>query len=807
MRAEDIAKGLGRSSRSAGGFVAQCPAHNDRNPSLSISETKEGKILVKCHAGCSNDAVVDALKGKGLWPEPERREKQKKDKPKKQLTDVYDYVDPETGEVVMQVCRYQWPDPTNPKGYDKTFRQRRPNGQGGWDWSVPASKRILFNLPAVQASNKLVCVVEGEKDVEGLAQIGVVATCNPGGAEKWQENYSAALAGRDVCILPDNDQPGERHAEIVAKSLYGVARSVRIVRLPDLPAKGDVSDWIRAGGDRDALARHYKSAGDYAPAAVDPEPAVPAVEQEHKSALDTPFRCLGYNRGTYYYLALGTQQLTALTASGHTTANLLGLAPLTYWEREFPGRSGFDVNVAMNALMRMCERAGIFTPELLRGRGAWWDDGRIVLHLGSMLYVDRTPASPVAVQSRFVYERGEPMHADIDSPMTQAEAGQFLELIRMMPWERDIDALYVAGWCVLAHIGGVLPWRPHIWVVGSKGSGKSHVMSQVIRPILGDNCVFLQGETTEAGIRQTLRYDALPVLFDEAEGEDTRATDRLQRILALVRQSSSETGGRIAKGTVNGNAMSFQIRSCFAFSSINASLVQQSDRSRVTVVELKPEKRKHNLDELLAAEARVLTETNIQRFYSRAIAMAPIIRANALIFAKAVAAVMGEQRAGDQLGTLLAGAWSLISDEQVTFEQATDWVNQQDWGDQKDEVHGQSDEAALLAFLMQQLVRISTNNGTRDVAIGELVAMVDRNDWEEGKAATQILGRYGLKVADGGLVVSNSADGIKRLLAKTPWSVNWGKVLRRLPNARACGVTYFGYPKSESRAVWVPLED
>ena len=460
----------------------------------------------------------------------------------------------------------------------------------------------------------------------------------------------------------------------------------------------------------------------------------------------------------------------------------------------------------MNSLLRQCEAAGIFTPEMLRGRGAWWDDGRIVLHLGSMLYVDRTPTSPVAVQSRFVYERGEPMHADIDQPMTQPEAEQFLDLVRMMPWEREIDALYVAGWCVLAHIGGVLPWRPHVWVVGSKGSGKSHVMSQVIRPILGDNCIFLQGETTEAGIRQTLRSDALPVLFDEAEGEDTRATDRLQRILALVRQSSSETGGRIAKGTVNGNAMLFQIRSCFAFSSINASLVQQSDRSRVTVVELKPEKRKHNLDELLAAEARVLTEQNIHRFYSRAIAMAPVIRANALIFSKAVAAVMGEQRAGDQLGTLLAGAWSLTSDDLVTFEQATAWVDAQDWGDQKDEVQGQSDEAALLAFLMQQQLRLPTDHGPRELTIGELVDVARSVDYTVSDAAGKLLLRTGIKIDGNGVIISNSADGIKRLLAKTPWSTNWGKVLRRIPDARACGVTYFGYPKSESRAVWVPLD-
>lgn len=795
MIAEDIAKGLGRFSRSAGGFVAQCPAHSDRNPSLSLSETKEGKILVKCHAGCSNDAVVGALKSKGLWPEPPAREE--KPKAKRRIVSTYDYCAPDTGEVIMQVVRYE----------PKDFRQRRPNGQGGWDWSVPASKRILFNLPAVKASDKLVCIVEGEKDVEALASIGVVATCNPGGAGKWQDNYSASLAGRDVCILPDNDEPGEKHAAIVARALHGIARSIRIVRLPDLPAKGDVSDWIAAGGSRNALAGHYKSAGDYAPAA-DPEP-VPAAadtpEPRQPVQADFPFRCLGYNRGTYYYLPSGSEQLTELTASGHTKANLLALAPLHFWEREYPARSGFDVDVAMNTMIRQSERAGIFSPEMLRGRGAWWDDGRIVLHLGSMLYVDRTPTNPVGIQSRFVYERGEPMRADIDNPMTLREAGEFLDLVRMLPWERDIDALYVAGWCVLAHIGGVLPWRPHIWVVGSKGSGKSHVMSQVIRPVLGENCVFLQGETTEAGVRQTLRSDALPVLFDEAEGEDTRATDRLQRILSLVRQSSSETGGRIAKGTVSGTAMSFQVRSCFAFSSINASLVQQSDRSRVTVVELKPEKRKHGLDELLAAEARVLTEEKIQRFYSRSIAMAPIIRANALVFAKAVAAVMGEQRAGDQLGTLLAGAWSLESDEQITFEQATAWVNEQDWGDTKDEVHGMSDEASLLSFLLQQKLRFQTDHATNERTIGAMVDMVRRGDYEVSGYAARALGDAGFKVSGDDLIISNTADGVKRLLAKTPWSINWAKVLRRLPGSRAAGMVYFGYTGSESRATSVPI--
>lgn len=797
LRAQNIAEGLGKHKKVAGGYVACCPAHNDKNPSLSISDADDGKLLVHCHAGCDNQAVVDALKKRSLWPEPVRENAKPSPRPKKTIVAEYDYVDPDTGEIKFQVLRYE----------PKDFRQRMPDGKGGWTWSVPASQRVLFNLPAVQSSTKLVCIVEGEKDVEALSKIGIVATCNAGGAGKWQDNYSSALAGRDICILPDNDEPGRKHADIVARALFGVAKSVKIVALPGLAEKQDVSDWIAGGGSKSDLAGLYRTASDYIPDPVSGSDAELAeVDPAGMESDNTPFRCLGHNRGTYYYMALGTQQVVELSAAAHTKGNLIGIAPLQYWEREFPAGRGADYDVAANAMMRMCERRGLFSPELMRGRGAWYDDGRVVLHLGDILYADKTPVSPVNIKSRYVYEQGLPMRADIDNPLSANEARKFLDLVRMMPWEREIDALYVAGWCALAHIGGVLRWRPHIWVVGSKGSGKSHVMSNVIRPILGDNCLFVVSETTEAGVRQSLNADALPVLFDEAEGEDQRSTDRLQRILALVRQSSSETGGKIAKGTSSGAAMSFQIRSCFAFSSINASLVQQSDRSRVTVVELKADKRKHDLDELLAAEAATLSEEFIGRFYARCIRMARVIRINAGVFAKAVAAVMGEQRAGDQIGSLLAGAWSLMSDDEITFEQATEWVGKQDWADQKDEVQGMSDERALLEYLLQQVQRVQTEHGTRDYTVGELVDLATGSDYTASGMAERSLNRIGIKTNNNGIIVSNTADGVKRLLKATPWSVNWGKVLRRLDGAETRGATYFGYVGSESRAVWVPIQ-
>lgn len=153
---------------------------------------------------------------------------------------VYDYAD-ENGEILFQVVRKE----------GRKFRQRRPDGT----WSVKGVRQVPYRLPELIAASPdtPVFVAEGEKDVDNVRALGLVATCNAGGAGKWRPHHAKFLQGRDVVILPDNDEAGRKHAEQVRESLAGIARSVRMLELPDLPAKGDVSDWIVSGGTRDAL--------------------------------------------------------------------------------------------------------------------------------------------------------------------------------------------------------------------------------------------------------------------------------------------------------------------------------------------------------------------------------------------------------------------------------------------------------------------------------------------------------------------------------------------------------------------------
>lgn len=221
---------------SSGKLQTHCPAHDDRSASLSFTESG-GKLLFKCHAGCSQDAVLTELKQRELWPKAVTQNTQK---PARRIVKIYDYNNAE-GVLLYQIVRS---DP-------KDFRPRRPDGHGGWLWNLERTCRVLYRLPEVTAAvaaGKPVYICEGEKDADALDALGVTATCNAGGAGKWDQAYTDALSGGDAVILPDNDDAGHIHAKKVAAELYGQARRVRIVNLPNLPPKGDVSNFLSAGG-------------------------------------------------------------------------------------------------------------------------------------------------------------------------------------------------------------------------------------------------------------------------------------------------------------------------------------------------------------------------------------------------------------------------------------------------------------------------------------------------------------------------------------------------------------------------------
>jgi 5S rRNA maturation endonuclease (ribonuclease M5) len=181
---------------------------------------------------------------------------------KPEIVKIYDYTDA-AGQLVFQVCRME----------PKDFRQRRPDGNGGWIWKTKGIKPVLYHLPEVIGADEIL-IVEGEKDADSLSKLGFTATTNSGGAGKWRDNYSGCLKGKQVVIIPDNDEPGRNHAAQVARSLVGIASSIKIINLTELPTKGDVTDFIKNFEDPQEAAERIAIMADGA------EPYAPGNEPE-----------------------------------------------------------------------------------------------------------------------------------------------------------------------------------------------------------------------------------------------------------------------------------------------------------------------------------------------------------------------------------------------------------------------------------------------------------------------------------------------------------------------------------------------
>jgi 5S rRNA maturation endonuclease (ribonuclease M5) len=178
--------------------------------------------------------------------------------PDRQIVATYRYED-WAGELVHEVVRYA----------PKEFRQRRPDGRGGYQWNMKGVAPLLYNLPRVHDAvigGELVIVVEGEKDADRLNALGLVATCNAGGAGKWKPEHSRQIAGARVAIIPDNDEAGRTHAEQVAVALREGNHDVRLVELQVDARKGDVSDWLDAGGTAAQLRELIEVAPQWRPA-------------------------------------------------------------------------------------------------------------------------------------------------------------------------------------------------------------------------------------------------------------------------------------------------------------------------------------------------------------------------------------------------------------------------------------------------------------------------------------------------------------------------------------------------------------
>jgi len=707
---------------------------------------------------------------------------------------------------------------------DKIFRPRTWVAGTGWQgergtsWPAP---RPLYNLAALHARpDAQVIVCEGEKAADHAQQLfpRLVAVAWPNGAQSVAKVDWSPLAGRSILLWPDNDDEGRKAMAKVATLIKDPAKLLTIDAPPGSPEKWDIadSDWTPA----EALA--YVKAN-HRPMEIpqpDPEPA-PLQEVEPEPippAKGGYFTCLGFDGDAYYYQPHSTGQVLRLGAGSHNSTNLVRLAGLPYWESLYPGRKeGVNWTWAASSLFEQQAAVGVYEPDRIRGRGAWRDASRTVLHLGDRLVVDGAP-QPITsgINTAYLYQRLSRLEGPAAvEPLTDQEAFIVSELAERFHWEVPASGLLLAGWVTLAPICGALRWRPHAWLTAAAGSGKSAILDRYVSPLLADMGLHVQGNTSEAGLRQKLRADALPVVFDEAESNEKRDQERMQSVLALARVASSESQAGLFKGSAGGDAMRFSIRSMFLMSSIATALKQGADRSRFAQLtlrspnEIPKEQRMAHWEALDRDLDRHISHEFARRLQARTVVLLPVILQSIKVFTRAAAEHFDSQRLGDQYGTLLAGAWSLQSSKVATEADARKLIRDNNW-----EPYSQAtevpDEERCIQHILQHQLRVETGQGAYTRTMGELTeiaAKLTSYGPIDSNVAEEVLGRHGLRVdvANRQLLISNTAMALAGILRDTAWGHGWGTVLSRLRGAVKTNPLRFKGLQGAQRAVAVPL--
>jgi len=313
--------------------------------------------------------------------------------------------------------------------------------------------------------------------------------------------------------------------------------------------------------------------------------------------------------------------------------------------------------------------------------------------------------------------------------------------------------------------------------------------------LLGGFAVAATGNTSAAGLRQSLNSDALPVLFDEAESDNQKSSSNINDVLALMRHASANLDAKVIKGGADGKASFSIVRSCFCLSAIRDPVHQAADQSRITMLSLKPatnESGDYNKSVTLPLADQVTHTEFAARFRSRVFNHLPELLESIQVFVAACKAEFADSRMADQIGSMLGGAWVALKDGVPTVEQAIGMVSSIQWTEQHDLLGESSDEMACLQAIMDAHIQVDGDEWRGSLRVGDLVQFVATDNAQVMPLAIRVgdarrtLGMYGIKVdKERQRVLISNSDAMlaRKIMCHTSWPIGWGKLLARIKGA------------------------
>ncbi len=607
-------------------WTCYCPVHETgagvHSNSLSVMASDDGKIIVNCHNGCNPKDVIYSfgLKWSDCFPP-------KQSEPQSKITAVYDYED-EDGILRFQVCRLE----PGKDGRKKDFRQRQPDGNNGWTWKTKGLNKFPYRLKELALAKKEdpVFIVEGEKQVDYLRSLGLVASCNPGGAGKWLKSYAKYFADRDVVVVPDNDPPNEvtgkivgaEHARDVADSLIGIANSIHVIELPNAQPKWGLDDWLQAGNTLEQLSALLAEAQPWGPESTittqipvggQTEEQMADPLEKHKNILKDIgiVYCAETEGMEIEVFSSHTKKFSTIKDPGKLSYSRLlqiGGVPVEMKVKINPDANGLygmtEIRNAMAVIAATSKRGG----EKM-GAGIWRINDKTIIVNGTSLVV--YDGKDIVRLETSVYEDHVFDVGSHESWFEFEEVAQWVrredrdwifdaitELSRILEqWKykianpdenAQICADILASLVVASIIQSFWMFRPMVFLLGESNCGKSTLIQLLCgeesnpldHGVMGKLAIHSSNQSA-AGVRQLAERASRPVFIDEFESSKHR-----RDILELLRGASR--GSQSIRGSSDQRAVVTKLAFMAWAASTESGLVKQVDQNRWIQIQMVP---------------------------------------------------------------------------------------------------------------------------------------------------------------------------------------------------------------------------
>ncbi len=596
-----------------------------------------------------------------------------------------------------------------------------------------------------------------------------------GGAGNFSETDWTPLIGRSGFFWPDGDAPGRR----AILSLRDIECNVKIISTPFGKKSGwDIADALEEGLDVMELINGKKEEENY----IDDD--------------KFPFRIVGTSNKNIYVYSHEFSQVSEYRKTNLGKAQLLAMMPKKDWGIYFgKDDGGISWDSATDFILRESAKKPIYSDKLVRGTGCWRDDGRIIVNTGKKILCAGEEYKLYEFKSKYVYEKCELMPYRYDNP--NDDNGKLLDACKLIPWQNAYSAELLTGWLLLAPFGGCLEWRPHAWIHGLKGSGKSWTMNNLVAEVLKGFCVNMLGSSTAAGVRQEMGKSSLAAVSDEMEKTKKKMIELIDDKLMIARQSStgSENQGKLLHGTADGSGVGYTYQSMWLAASIGVGTVDGADKDRWTPLGLKNQKSiniKEKEESFLKLQQAV---DNLDRdwclgCHARTLSIIDEVLKAVDIFRNCAAQVIGVKRHGDQSGTMFAGAYMATHDTAPSEVEAAEYLSRFNLKFIFSESDSSDDERQLLDEILSAKIDVIEDYGRNKYPIGKLIRYLwTKTDAEKedlqvfvnsDKIIKSALSDIGINIAKDNASIAKNHPGMCDILSDTAWKNNYLDILGQL---------------------------